>query len=324
MPVRHYTRKQLLALLAIRKGKWLSPKEQPLFLDLSKSASKQFKKMFPRHDKAVTIVEPLNNVATYPILITWSLVLLVQFSLATLAALSIIALLLTVPLGLIAYKKIQKDRVKTQKTSIDTLALIQLKLKMIHCYITKPSYLALLSQDNPSCCCSDYAHQSIKKHRIDYVYAGIEICVYSTYTLFATYYLGINSLLYFCSNLAFVAALMSPVGLFVGLGVSILAGIYFGFNQYQASREEGYCKARIRELNKQLTADEKIFKLYLKHVPSKDQHEASEKNTPSQSTESRLKFRTHHPAAYQIPHFFARAPSQGKLNFPLVSPMLNQ
>lgn len=321
-PAKGLSRKQLRALLATPKGKWLPPKQIPLFQDLSNSLSKQLKKKFHRHDKAIHLVEPLNNFATYPILMIWSLVLLVQFSLPALTTISIIALLLTVPLGLIAYKKIKKDRVKTQKQSIDMLALIQLKLTMIQRYITSPSYTALLSQDN-TMSHSHYADKSMDKHRLDHIYAGIETGAYSTYTLFGTYYLGINGLLSFYSNAAIAATVMSPIGLLIGLGVCALVGIYFGFNQYQASREESFCKARIRELNNHLTEDEKILNRYIEQNISHPRKGIFQRRNFSQSPREYNQAKLAYPNAYQFPRFFARMQSQGKLNVPHAPSMLN-
>lgn len=308
--MRHYNRKRLLQLLAVNKAKELELKDKSFFLIESERVSQQLNSLFARHDKAVTFIGPLTSLMTYPMIIVCSLILLVKFSLLVLSIISLAAVSLAVPTAVIAFIKVKREREKIQTKSIETIALLQIKLKGIRHVLMNSEYAHLLSQADLSND-SSYASNSVKKNKWLHVYNGIETSILAVYTLFCTYYLSINAMIYVVGRFVSEAAVIGPVGLLSSLGVCLLAGVYFGFNQYQSSRQEGFCKARIRELNKALSADEKIFNASFSHTSNQNLFQLQREDISSKRA---IVKNNQYDTRHQFSRFFTRVRAQPESN----------
>lgn len=197
--------------------------------------------LFPKNDKANNFVEPLTNLPTYPILLLWTLIAMAEFTISTVIIFSGLALSAMIPIAIITYLSINKNQEKSRTKLMESIILLQAKLYLMKSCIEEQD-ISKTGFDQYLISVNNQAWKSVKKSRLEHLSNGIESGSMVLFTLFGTYYLGLVSIIKVLGAVALTSALSSPAGLIIALGVCVVAGVYFGINQYHCSRELKYCK----------------------------------------------------------------------------------
>jgi len=80
--------------------------------------------------------------------------------------------------------------------------------------------------------------------------AGMAIT--SGFTIFGCFYLGITSIIQTLGFVMVAGALSGPIGLGIAVAISVLAGLYIGYQHYQAKKNSLAIKSCKKEMNKEI------------------------------------------------------------------------
>jgi hypothetical protein len=203
----------------------------------------KLKKLFPKSQWSLSILEPLTNIATYPILIFWTAVTIISLTTPVLLALCAATGLLTLGFMYLGYRVTQQNQNDGQCTQEKT-ALLMVKIQTLKTLLNNDhQQIALISKNNPG------QFQWISLAAIK---ESLEAMLLTTYTLLGTYYLGCTAITTALGTTALSTFLSSPVGLCVCLSAAFLVGLFFGYNTLQAAREKDFVANREDELQTEL------------------------------------------------------------------------
>ncbi|WED43848.1 hypothetical protein [Legionella cardiaca] len=170
----------------------------------------------------------INDAPSYPLIILWSILGLINLGLIALTVITVSVVLFTVGLSVFYfianYLEMQKAEYKFEKF----LQFIDLKNRVIDLIFEREG-IQLELEEKPS---------FKDKKKLTRIRDSVGLTLFTASTLFGTFFLGINAIVASFGATILLSALTGPLGLMITLSICCGAGICFGINYYQMSKRE--------------------------------------------------------------------------------------
>ncbi|KTC85116.1 hypothetical protein [Legionella brunensis] len=216
----------------------------------------------------------INDAPRYPVIILWSVLNLINLGFITLTIITASIFLSTLGVGVLYfvanYLEMKKMEVKMERL----FQLIELKDKVADLILEKEGIIQekLLKP------------QFKDKRRLTRIRDAVGLILFTTSTLFGTFFLGANAIVAAFGASVLAAALTGPIGLLGALGLFLVVGMYFGINYYQMSKREDEWKFEQKQLLNALHKKTKLcHRIRTSHCQLERINIAEESNEPSQS-----------------------------------------